>query len=416
MGAEASSLQALNVEQVLQRIAEYLRSRQLSVVDAFSFLDSDASGSITWDEFLRGVNVATAGSSAACMSPAELMPIFAHFDVDGDGMISVHEFAAAVSHYNSQTVLKQELEKKVVQEVMERIARAVVRTGHKPQDLFASLDRDGNGNLSRLELENLILGFQPDLTLAEREALFGRFDRDSSGAVDMLEFCRALQAVNSGVSLAVEDKVRVIGKAFADKALNVWESFATFDRNRDGHLSRDEWLRAMSVLELQPHLCSDDFEAVFQFFDRNGDGQVSICEFYQFVVEAMARRPALGDVAYPSLLRQGVQALPAAKPVVVLQPPKQLVVEAPWESEVLDLVRSCLSEERSGMRISEVFRRLDVDNSSTMTAYEFNRMVTAYRPELSAAQLEQLFHKVNTSKTGAISFGEFSRRLGPRPV
>jgi len=75
-------------------------------------------------------------------------------------------------------------------------------------------------------------------------------------------------------------------------------------------------------------------------------------------------------------------------------------------------VRECLSIGRSGLTITEVFRRLDVDHDNKMTSYEFDRMVTTYRPELQQEHLLSLFQKVNTSNSGAISTTEFVARFG----
>jgi len=79
---------------------------------------------------------------------------------------------------------------------------------------------------------------------------------------------------------------------------------------------------------------------------------------------------------------------------------------------VLDLVKSCLSVARSGMTITEVFRRLDVDASNEMSWSEFKRLMKTYRNDLSDYHLEQLFYKVNTSRTGSITMGEFVLRFG----
>jgi Ca2+-binding EF-hand superfamily protein len=86
-------------------------------------------------------------------------------------------------------------------------------------------------------------------------------------------------------------------------------------------------------------------------------------------------------------------------------------VEEAWEKEVLNTISSCLSYPRSGFRIQEVFHRLDTSKSGFMDPYEFDRMATAYFPELQAAQLEKLFATVNVSGSGKITFDEFSRRF-----
>merc|ERR1712232_699010 len=163
-----------------------------------------------------------------------------------------------------------------------------------------------------------------------------------------------------------------------------------FDRDNDGFLSRDDWRRAMGILGAQ--LDDKDLESVFRYFDANNDGFVSLVEFQKSFQDVFDRSPSLQHGVMP-----------------VYSPPP---VEQPWETEVLDLARSCLSVGRSGFGITEVFRRLDITKSNTLTPYEFNRVMTTYKPELTQPQLDQLFLKVNTSRSGAITLGEFTRRFG----
>mmetsp|Transcript_136498 Transcript_136498/g.272234 ORF Transcript_136498/g.272234 Transcript_136498/m.272234 type:complete len:86 (-) Transcript_136498:65-322(-) len=84
----------------------------------------------------------------------------------------------------------------------------------------------------------------------------------------------------------------------------------------------------------------------------------------------------------------------------------------PWETETLDLVKSCLSTARSGMTITEVFRRLDIDSSDAMSFFEFMRLIKTYRADLEEHHVKQLFQRVNTSRTGNITVGEFVLRFG----
>lgn len=289
-------------------------------------------------------------------------------------------------------------------------------------ELFACLDTDCNGGLSRLELERVIMAFQPDLTASEREACFARFDRNGSGAVDLIEFCQALQSVNASALVALEDKIALMGQRFKQRGQTILGSFVLFDRNGDGCLTRGEWQRAMAVLG--PEFGTGELESIFRRFDDNGDGLLGITEFADFfehaihqhdrnVVAATLAPPC--SYPYPSLLSTrsrvggelGLKGLLHEPPSAVL-PSYELL----WEREILDMIASCLRPSRSGLNIAEVFRRLDVDSSGAITPYEFNRMVHAYRPELTQPELDSLFFKVNASKNGAISFDEFQRRFG----
>mmetsp|Transcript_68667 Transcript_68667/g.154309 ORF Transcript_68667/g.154309 Transcript_68667/m.154309 type:complete len:417 (-) Transcript_68667:85-1335(-) len=416
MGAAATSLHGLSVEQVLQMIGEYFSDRRMSVRDAFLFLDVDGSNFVTWDEFYRGVQLCTEGIGGYGLQPAALLEVFRRFDTNGDNKLSIEEFAAAFSptsgfggaHYSGSynsigvqqvrsvnppaVVPADVLQRRLAEDVITRVASAIVRSGHAPQDVFNKLDTDRNGWLSWQELEHLILSFQPDLAFSEKQAVFDRFDRDRSGHVDLNEFCRALQEANATALVSVEDKVKYIGDKFKARGLTIYDSFAVFDRNGDGYLTREEWQRAMSVLA--PDLHANDVEAVFRRFDVDYDGYMNIAEFQRFFQNALDRHSV-------------VQTTPGVWPVYQAPP-----AEEPWQTQVLDLVKSCLSTSRTQLTASEVFRRLDIDNNQTLSSFEFNRVVTTYQPNLTQQQLEALFYKVNISGSGSISLGEFVRRFG----
>mmetsp|Transcript_100466 Transcript_100466/g.174369 ORF Transcript_100466/g.174369 Transcript_100466/m.174369 type:complete len:313 (-) Transcript_100466:75-1013(-) len=78
--------------------------------------------------------------------------------------------------------------------VLARIASSLHRTGPGAycvrgslDQLFAALDTDGNGLLTRPEMDRLFVAFEPSLTDTDLKSLFTQCDRDGSGAVDIRE-------------------------------------------------------------------------------------------------------------------------------------------------------------------------------------------------------------------------------------
>jgi len=419
MGVGTSNLSGLSAEQVLHQIAEYLQSRNMTVQDAFQFLDQDRSGRISLQEFLRGVKFCLGDAHAPTVNDHTLTTVFRRFDVDGDDTLSIEEFAAAFApmtgfHTNNSNLyystwgrqipgaavadakLSQRDEDRkwrTVQSVIMRLASSLSRLGQSPQALFHNLDLDGNGFLSWEELERAVVALEPTLSQSEKQLVFAQFDKDGNQVVDLREFCDILGGVNAPAVLAVEDKVKTIIWKFKERGYSVNNIFQIFDRDGDGHLSFQEFQTAMNVLGSP--VSQADLQSVFRTFDQSGDGFCSLAELLHFFRESIDRATPL------TTLRAGERPVYRAPPV-----------EAAWEREILDMIRSCLSPQRSTMDISEVFRRLDLSKSNALTFYEFGRMITTYRPDLSNGHVEQLFNKVNVSKTGAITYGEFVRRFG----
>jgi len=338
-----------------------------------------------------------------------------------------------------------------IEDVICRISSAIVRTGFSPLQLFQKVDLDHNGRLSWTEIERVISSFQPDLSLSEKQSIFRRFDPDGSGDVDVNEFCSTLNGCNATALVNVEGKVKALGDRFRAQGQTVYDAFRVFDRNNDGFLTRDEWFRALRTFEWS--LTEQDIDLIFSRFDVNGDGYMSITEFDTFFRDSIDRSPqyylnstngagatygapgnasylgagvgpvggnyvnnpaggiygnnAIGGGIYGNQAVGGIYGQQPVMPSYIAPP-----VEQPWETEVLDTVRNCLSVGRSGMTITEVFRRLDIDQGGTMSPYEFQRMVGAYRQDLSTAHMDSLFRKVNTSDTGQIILSEFIRRFG----
>jgi len=423
MGTSSSRLDGLRTEEVLARIGDYFESRHMSVQDAFRFIDTDNSKFISWDEFVRAVKLCIENTGHSAISHDSLWQIFQRFDTNKNGKLSVEEFAAAFnpssrfgsSYYDANfhdrglrrrspgvgtRVARARPDSRVVDDIIGRLASSVVRTGFTPADVFNKLDKDGNGRLSHVELEQVLLSFDSNLSLTERNAIFARFDKDQSGSVDIYEFRTALEGANAGALVAVEDKIRYLGDRFKDKGYSLHECFSVFDRDEDGFLTRDEWQRV--VRTLGSDMTDNDAEAVFRRFDDNGDGFLNIHEFQRFFRSALERAP---ESPFPQHTLD--VAFPRSMPVYHAPPAEQ-----PWETEVLDTVRHHLSKARCGLDIEEVFRRLDLTGSGNMTMYEFDRMITTYRSDLSREHLASLFEKVNHSGTGTISRGEFIRRFG----
>ncbi|CAK0849239.1 unnamed protein product [Prorocentrum cordatum] len=201
MGAGASSIKGLSVQQVIELIAEYFHSRNFTVKSAFSFLDRDDSGSLVFEEFLRGFRLCTEGMGADDDYPPEVLkPIFSLFDINQDGNLSIEEFVQAfcpktgygTTYYDCEfysrarqtpgsfsfispaTESSQMKEQRFRDELFMRVASAIKRLGYSNLKLFEEVDVNGSGDLTREE-------DMPDPTLPDWAAILEGPHRDPRG-------------------------------------------------------------------------------------------------------------------------------------------------------------------------------------------------------------------------------------------
>lgn len=395
-------------DQTVQAVANHFTSRGMSVREAFSSLDKDRNGMISFDEFVQGIYACLDYDGQAKTSRDDLWLIYRRFDKTGDGRLDVEEFAKAYTTPTAHTTygyadrsigvaVGTVVSGPSADSVVNRIAMSLQRQRIDAAELFETLDKNRDGTLSRAELDKLVLSLEPNLSLTDREAVFAKFDKDRSGMVDVREFVNQVQRSPAPALNLVEDKLRTLGAKLRDTGYTWAHALSLFDRYGTHQIMREDWLHAMRVLA--PDMSLVDVDTVFRTFDVNGDGCMKLSEFRHFFDAAMTRR---------EIADRSVAPLTVAPPLL----PAPVIAEQPWETAYLDQLRDILSYRRTGMPITEVFNRLDINASGTMSPSEFNRMVLTYWKDLTVPQLDSLFSKVNTSRSGVISVGEFVRRLG----
>ncbi|XP_021906163.1 calcium-dependent protein kinase 33 [Carica papaya] len=148
----------------LKVIAENLSTEEIQGLKAmFTNLDTDKSGTITYDELKTGL--ARLGSS---LTEAEVKQLMEAADVDGNGTIDYIEFITATMH-------RHRLE----------------RDEHLHQ-AFQHFDKDNSGFITRDELEAAMkeYGMGDDTTIKE---IISEVDIDNDGKINYEEFCTMMR-------------------------------------------------------------------------------------------------------------------------------------------------------------------------------------------------------------------------------
>jgi len=215
------------------------------VVRTFERNDTNRTGALSTSELrrvLRDLGLDLAREQAAA--------ILRDFDVDGNGTLSLAEFAALATSLGF-----------VPPPESDGPHPAIVRA-------FQRFDVNGTQALSARELKNGLSALHLDLNRAEATALLRRFDADGSGTLSLDEF--AALAYRLGFAPPEENRAPRHHPA-------VVRIFERYDVDRNGALSRGE-IRAM-LGDLGIDLNRSQSAAVLRDFDQDGNGTLSLDEF-----------------------------------------------------------------------------------------------------------------------------------------
>jgi len=224
--------------EALQKFTKSIKNIQEAQM-LFRILDKNGDGMISMEELQ---------SCGQKFSKKEVEAIFAIGDTNGDGEIDVDEFVAVMCPSAST--------------VVQRISKSF-KSLNDIKSAFQKLDRDGDGQISRQELN--AAGYNAQ----EVEAVFNLGDANNDGQIDMEEFITVMCPSASSV-------VFKVSKMFKDQK-SAQEAFNRIDINRDGKISRDEMKNAS--LYNGSKLNPIEVEAIFALGDVNKDGEIDLQEF-----------------------------------------------------------------------------------------------------------------------------------------
>eukprot|EP01041_Mallomonas_annulata_P007509 gene7509-15367_t len=164
-----------------------------------------------------------------------------------------------------------------VEQAMDAIRKAAKKASAYKLDLhsvFRDIDTSNDGFLDINELNegliNLGLKLDPNMLYT----LFRHFDPNDSGAIHYGEFIFSFFNRRSFIK---QFKKATNGKSKSQ----ILEIFYTHDRNGDGSLSKKELFKVLK--DLKYDISDTDLEILIRKFDLNGDGELDIDEFMEFI-------------------------------------------------------------------------------------------------------------------------------------
>jgi len=134
------------------------------------------------------------------------------------------------------------------------------------QEMFVSLDRNGDGKVTFQELEEGIARMEkPDIAANIREVAH-EVDVNRSGSIDYSEFLAA-----------------ALDRRQYEEEKVCWSAFHAFDRDGDGSINREELHMVLEVGNIEAVMGGECMSRILAEHDENNDGLISFQEFMQMM-------------------------------------------------------------------------------------------------------------------------------------
>ena len=260
---------------------------------------------------------------------------------------------------------------------------------------FSPYDKDGSGNLNFPEFDKALHDIQcGDGRLATRQALFERYDIDGSGTISYEEITNGIfdlaphpMAHKEGRSLLERIRARVAERGGLNGIRTMGRIFKIMDDNGNGTLSPGEFLNGM--MDMGINLTEDEITKSMLLFDRNQDGVISFDEFLRTLRGKMSsRRVDLVYLAFGQLDKAGDGNVSMAD-----------LMECYDVSENPDVISGKVSPEEA---IEEFAKQWDKDSSGVITRDEF----LDYYKDVSASVDDDDYFELMIRNAWHISGGE----------
>lgn len=284
-----------NIVQRLTKIFAVCATKNVSVKDIFGHLDTDKSGTLDAAELKVGLK-----SLDFEVTPEDIKAIIAHFDDNGDKLVSINEFvdyftervAASVKERN-----KRRAEKVAV--ILRKTFTGAVQKGASLKDIFGHLDKDGSGSLDTTELLNTIktLPSFKNISSADISALMQVLDSDNSGDVSFREFEEFIRdssieegvvpdtsASAGAVPVTLLERIRETFRMAEAHGLSFEKTFNLLDADGSGSITNKELHGTLLKLPNFKVVSAAEVSILFDQIDTDGSGSISAEEFKAFVI------------------------------------------------------------------------------------------------------------------------------------
>uniref|UniRef100_A0A0E0DFL8 EF-hand domain-containing protein n=1 Tax=Oryza meridionalis TaxID=40149 RepID=A0A0E0DFL8_9ORYZ len=146
--------------------------------------------------------------------------------------------------------------------------------------VFELFDRNGDGRITREELEDSLGKLGIPVPTDELAAVIARIDANGDGCVDVEEFGELYRSIMAGGDDSKDGGAK---EEEEEEDGDMREAFRVFDANGDGYITVDELGAVLASLGLKQGRTAEECRLMIGQVDRDGDGRVDFHEFLQMM-------------------------------------------------------------------------------------------------------------------------------------
>jgi len=373
--------------EVFERIASNLLNRELTLEAAFNIFDQDQDGQISASEF-RNTVLMTLRLPISDQEVSLLVNSFSSTDGSLTREEFYNKFAGLLPSALGPAVMWEEA-------VIEKVRSRIRDKNLDLKSAFDAFDIDKSGFIDRNEFIRTLKVMQLGLTDEDIDKLLRYFDPRDIGRIYFQTFHDKMTADTGSSAPRSSKPTRLSAKEVQNRMAGMLressalvQAFQTVDRPGSGKVTRDEFGKALQVVNLG--LSYDEISALWEDLPKDAGSRADYRAFCQ-----RFDRP-LSDPTRPL---SGTSSLAKSVPLPTLGEVRQKVI-----STLRSSARSPLA----------VFQANDTNHDNFLTLPEFSAALAALKLSLTEAEITVLVTAADPRRESRISIEEWIRLLDPR--
>ncbi|CAD8144176.1 unnamed protein product [Paramecium pentaurelia] len=271
-------------------------------------------------------------------------------------------------NYKMENRLDQECQK-----ILAQIQKIVQSRGLDVFEQFQKYDKDSGGSLDFLEFFSFLIQLDPRLSGKEIKLLFDKMDINQDQSIGYEEFKKIFFDYDYVKEDFAERIIIDLREIIRANNLQVEEIFAKYDKDQMGDLDFEEF--SFMIKEIAKDIKDDDIQAIFDKFDTNNDRNINIDEFRDKLI---VKKESQKNQIQENLIQNFVKEL------------RRIVIE-------------------NKIDIQLIFKNFAKSMRDEMNQTEFSKLCSVIDRRLKPFEREYIFKYLNLNDRDGITFHEFSQ-------